>query len=234
MTGNSVSFAHPAIAQAKFVLIGPPGALFHQIIRLVRSLQESEPISVDDLKRQEVLKGSANGVALANTAGADKSVVNKRVLELMRHWFWSRKSGKGFLVSGFPANKAQAIVLDEWLENRDENLSACLAIQQSETDALLEAQGCHRCPVDGDRFYFGTVNWAQPKICDSCGSELLPIPDEARAETRSWFALQSDGVDSLLDHYRERGLLQLLSSSEFSPTGEENLMERFETLFAAS
>ena len=234
MTGNSVSFAHSAIAQTKFVLVGSPGALFHRIIDLVRSLQESEPISVDDLTRQEVLKGSANGVALSNSTTANANAANERVLGLLRRWFWNRKRGKGFLVSGFPANRAQALVFEEWLENKDEELSACLVVQQSEKDALDEARGCHKCPIDGRRFYFETTDGFHSKVCDSCGSELVAIPVEARAEVRSWFASKSDSAESLLNHFRERGLLQLLSSDEFSPTGGANLLKRFGSMFACS
>lgn len=44
----------------------------------------------------------------------------------VRRWFWARKPGSSFLLRGFPANRAQALVFDEWLDARQESLSACL------------------------------------------------------------------------------------------------------------
>jgi adenylate kinase len=44
----------------------------------------------------------------------------------MRRWFWARKPDAGFLLQGFPATLLQAMILDEWLEARDEALHAIL------------------------------------------------------------------------------------------------------------
>jgi adenylate kinase len=42
----------------------------------------------------------------------------------MRRWFWSRKPDAGFVLADFPATMLQALVLDEWLEARNEQLDA--------------------------------------------------------------------------------------------------------------
>ena len=47
-------------------------------------------------------------------------------LAILRKWFWARKPDAGFLLEGFPATLLQALVFDEWLEARGENLTACL------------------------------------------------------------------------------------------------------------
>ena len=48
-------------------------------------------------------------------------------LAILRKWFWARKPDAGFLLEGFPATLLQALVFDEWLEARGENLTAALA-----------------------------------------------------------------------------------------------------------
>ncbi|MBI5770942.1 MAG: hypothetical protein HZA93_24400 [Verrucomicrobia bacterium] len=45
----------------------------------------------------------------------------------MRRWFFARKPDAGFLLTEFPATLLQALVLDEWLEARDEALTAVIA-----------------------------------------------------------------------------------------------------------
>lgn len=48
-------------------------------------------------------------------------------LAVLRKWFWARKPDAGFLLEGFPATLLQALVFDEWLEARGENLTAVFA-----------------------------------------------------------------------------------------------------------
>lgn len=57
-------------------------------------------------------------------------------LALLRKWFWARKPDAGFLIEGFPATLLQALVFDEWLEARDETLTACLAAPAAPADVV--------------------------------------------------------------------------------------------------
>jgi adenylate kinase len=45
----------------------------------------------------------------------------------LRRWFFARKPDAGFVLTDFPATLLQARVFDEWLDARDEALSAALA-----------------------------------------------------------------------------------------------------------
>ena len=49
------------------------------------------------------------------------------MLALMRRWFFARKPDAGFVLTDFPATLLQALVFDEWLEARDENLNGVVA-----------------------------------------------------------------------------------------------------------
>jgi adenylate kinase len=51
----------------------------------------------------------------------------QQAFALLRKWFWARKPDAGFLLEGFPATLLQALVFDEWLEARGENLTAVFA-----------------------------------------------------------------------------------------------------------
>jgi len=55
----------------------------------------------------------------------------------MRRWFFARKPDAGFVLSHFPATLLQAKVFDEWLETRDEALTAVLALPGADA-ALVE------------------------------------------------------------------------------------------------
>ncbi len=57
-------------------------------------------------------------------------------LALMRRWFFARKPDAGFLLTEFPATLLQALVLDEWLEARDEALTRVLAASGSDESVV--------------------------------------------------------------------------------------------------
>lgn len=58
-------------------------------------------------------------------------------LALLRKWFWARKPDAGFLLEGFPATLLQALVFDEWLEARGENLTRCFAPDLQSADPVF-------------------------------------------------------------------------------------------------
>jgi len=62
--------------------------------------------------------------------------VNQFHLALLRKWFWARKPDAGFLLEGFPATMLQALVFDEWLEARGENLTACFVSDSAPADVV--------------------------------------------------------------------------------------------------
>ena len=81
----------------------------------VRSLN-LEHVSPATLMRSEISRRS-------RPAGTDEATT----LALLRRWFFARKPDAGFVLADFPATLLQAQVFDEWLEARDEALSAVIA-----------------------------------------------------------------------------------------------------------
>ena len=115
MAGISDPFAGfgPA-AKAKFLLLGSSD--FQQsLMNRVRSLN-LEHVSPFSLKGPEISRRAAS-------AAAEEA----NLLALMRRWFFARKPDAGFVLTDFPATLLQAKVFDEWLDARDEALTAVIA-----------------------------------------------------------------------------------------------------------
>lgn len=62
---------------------------------------------------------------------------NQLTMALLRKWFWARKPDAGFLLEGFPATLLQALVFDEWLEARGENLAGCFALDPLSAEPVV-------------------------------------------------------------------------------------------------
>jgi len=99
-------------AKAKIILLGSPDFRYENLMNLVRSLH-IEHVSPAGLSRREISRRP--GSAAVNEAATIAS---------MRKWFFARKPDAGFILTDFPATLLQALVFDEWLDTRDENLLA--------------------------------------------------------------------------------------------------------------
>src|SRR3954469_5730868 len=116
MAGISDLFAScgPA-AKAKILILGSPGFPPESLMNRARSLN-LEHVSPSAVKGPEISRRPASA-----------AVEEANRLALMRRWFFARKPDAGFVLTDFPATLLQAKVFDEWLDARDEALSAVVA-----------------------------------------------------------------------------------------------------------
>lgn len=101
--------------RSKLLLLGSLDFHSEKLMDRGRSLN-LEHVSPRTLKGPEISRRPASATA---------EEANR--LALMRRWFFARKPDAGFLLTEFPATLLQALVLDEWLEARDEALTAVIA-----------------------------------------------------------------------------------------------------------
>ena len=102
-------------AETKLVLLGAPDTR-GEVWTRARSLH-IEHVSPAQVSREISRPSTPRG------GPADEAAT----LPLMRRWFFARKPDAGFVLADFPATLLQALVLDEWLEARDEAIDAVLA-----------------------------------------------------------------------------------------------------------
>ena len=101
--------------RAKFLFLGSPDFHSENLMNRIRSLN-FEHVSPNRLKGPEISRRPASAAAEEATR-----------LALMRRWFFARKPDAGFVLTDFPATLLQAKVFDEWLDARDEALTAVIA-----------------------------------------------------------------------------------------------------------
>jgi len=112
-------------AKTKFLLLGSPDFRSENLMNWVRSLN-LEHVSPARMKGPEISRRPASAAA---------EEANK--LALMRRWFFARKPDAGFVLTDFPATLLQALVLDEWLDARDEALSAAVVAGPGSPESVV-------------------------------------------------------------------------------------------------
>jgi adenylate kinase len=112
-------------AKTKFLLLGSPDFRSENLMNWGRSLN-LEHVSPARMKGPEISRRPASAAA---------EEANK--LALMRRWFFARKPDAGFVLTDFPATLLQALVLDEWLDARDEALSAAVVAGPGSPESVV-------------------------------------------------------------------------------------------------
>jgi adenylate kinase len=139
---HSSAFSALAPAKAKILLLGPSGPLFADLVLQGRSLN-LEHVSPAFLVQQEISRRTPLGQQAASAITRGSTVSDQLHLALLRKWFWARKPDAGFLLEGFPATLLQALVFDEWLEARGENLTAVFTAHLSPADLARDEVVTH-------------------------------------------------------------------------------------------
>jgi adenylate kinase len=112
-------------AKTKFLLLGSPDFRSENLMNWVRSLN-LEHVSPARMKGPEISRRPASA-----------AVEEANKLALMRRWFFARKPDAGFVLTDFPATLLQALVLDEWLDARDEALSAAVVAGPGSLESVV-------------------------------------------------------------------------------------------------
>src|SRR5260221_14370829 len=112
-------------AKAKFLLLGSPDFRSESLMNRARSLN-LEHVSPTRLKGPEISRRPASAAAEEAT-----------LLARMRRWFFTRKPDAGFVLTDFPATLLQAKVFDEWLDARDEALSAVVVAGSGSNESIV-------------------------------------------------------------------------------------------------
>src|SRR3954469_19365734 len=118
-------------AKTKLLLLGSPDFRSEKLMDRVRSLN-LEHVSPAKLMRSEISRRSGS-------AAADEVTT----LAPLRRWFFTRKPDAGFVLTDFPATLLQAKVFDEWLDARDEALSAAILAGPGSDESIVQHYRTH-------------------------------------------------------------------------------------------
>ena len=111
-----------------------------------------EHVSLADLIRQEISRGSSLGSQVERTIRQESPLTDETALALLRRWFWARKPDAGFALTGFPATLLQAKVFDEWMDARDESLDGVFVEEAFSSTPLAEHYRTHGLLIEADKF----------------------------------------------------------------------------------
>ncbi|WP_144095612.1 adenylate kinase [Croceicoccus sediminis] len=190
------------------ILLGPPGAgKGTQSQRLVEK-HGMRQLSTGDMLRAAVKAQTPVGIQAKAVMDAGELVSDTIVSALISDELASMGSDVGAIFDGYPRTEAQALMLDEILQQHGRTLAHVIELEVNE-DALVERiTGRFTCASCGKGYHDKFERPKQEGVCDRCGgTEFKRRPDDNEETVRTRMAEYRAKTAPILPVYEQRGIV---------------------------
>jgi adenylate kinase len=116
------------------ILFGPPGAGKGTQAAFLSDQYQLVHLSTGDVFRYHMKEGTELGQLARSYADKGELVPDEVTVRMLREEVEKRNDAKGFIFDGFPRTIAQAVALDAFLAERNESVSALIAMEVPEEE----------------------------------------------------------------------------------------------------
>jgi adenylate kinase len=194
------------VAELNLILLGPPGAGKGTQAARLREDFGLPYIATGDLLREHRHNETELGREAKEYMERGELVPDELVVQMILDKI-SDEGADGFLLDGFPRNRAQADALATALEERGQRLTAVLLIDVPDELVVERITGRRQCS-DGHVYH---VTYDPPKhddVCDQDGKPLIQRDDDKPETVKKRLDVYHRETSPLIEYYDERGLLR--------------------------
>lgn len=195
------------------VLIGPPGAGKSTVAALLVAQMPLVVIATGQQLRKEIAAGTPLGRKIEPLLKQGHFAPDTMMDRLMRQWLREVPAGHGFLLDGYPRNPEQALALEAMLADRRRPLSAAIALDLGDDEAVRRLGGRRICRWAGEPFTLHISDAQAVARCAELGGALETRDDDRPDVVQERLRVYQRETAPLLAFYEQRGLLVRVDAS---------------------
>lgn len=182
------------------IIMGAPGSGKGTQAALICKKHNIPHISTGDILRKNIANGTELGKKAKSFMDAGQLVPDELVVELIKVRLSEPDCKNGFLLDGFPRNRAQADVLGKIVDvDTALYLDVDLGII---ADRMASRRVCPKCG------YSTSAQAAPDGKCRECGEALIIRDDDKREVVEKRLKVYSDQAAPLVEYYKAKGVLK--------------------------
>lgn len=196
----------------RIVLLGAPGSgKGTQAKKLVAEYGYPQ-ISTGDLLRDAVARGTDYGLKAKAAMDAGQLVSDDIVLGIIRDRLGQPDAQKGFILDGFPRNRAQAEALEPLLDELGQPLDAAVLMDVDLDILMKRLTGRRTCAGCGRVYNVYFLPPAEEGACDACGGELVQRSDDREETIGRRLEVYESETRPLIKYYEGLGKLKVVDA----------------------
>jgi adenylate kinase len=186
----------------KYLIIGAQGCGKGTQAKLLAEDFDLVHISVGDIFRWHIQCHTKLAARIQRIMASGALVPDEIVEEVVRTRLEQHDWNHGFILDGFPRNRAQA---EFFLESYDVDAAILIEVpDQVVMDRILSRRLCAKCGLDYNLIFHRP---AIPDACDLCGGRLVARADDTSAAVQGRLRDYHEKTEPVLELFRRRGLV---------------------------
>lgn len=194
------------------VLLGAPGAGKGTQAEAISKELGIPNISTGMILREEIKKGSELGKKAVKFVESGTLVPDDIIIEMVKKIITGNKSGRGFIMDGFPRNLKQAMVFNDVLGRLGIVLDKVINIVVDKEEVIKRISGRRTCSVCKSVISASDSHMHGGK-CPKCEGELIKRKDDEAGVVKQRLEVYEEETKPLIDFYAKKGLLVNIDGS---------------------
>jgi adenylate kinase len=196
------------MANARVVLLGPPGAGKGTQAKLLQEEFAACQISTGDILRKAVADQTPLGREAAQYVDRGALVPDDVIVKLVAERLKESDCDQGFILDGFPRTIPQAEGLDSMLAQMGLSLNGVLSMQVPMKVIVERLAGRRTCKDCGALSHVELSPTREAGVCDHCGGQTYQRADDHEDTVARRLKVYQNQTAPLIDYYRRRSLLR--------------------------
>ena len=189
------------------ILLGPPGSGKGTQAKNITSEYGYVHLSTGDMLRSGYCSDSKIGRELKDVMDGGNLVSDEIVIGIVEERIFQNESATGYMLDGFPRNKAQAKKLDAMLAAKNQQIDLVLRLLVDD-EVLVQRIAGRRFHLESGRSYH--VEFNPPEISgkdDLTGDYLIQRADDNEDVIKSRLEIYREQTEPLVKYYEEKSVL---------------------------